>query len=301
MQIQITVEMEPHTEDLTGTMLNRPAPQGGAFLVSQYIDNALQHQMKQVGAWYWSADELEDFDMFNSLPGWRYSLTAIEVLLQAGHELEIRGEIVTTVEQLRAMFTNEAKVAYRERIEAELRREEQEREAAAQPEQARASAAGSAYNAWKTEHLAGLVKTFATTAYREREWGDVVLRESADTPGTWYTTGDIWHLSIIDGQPVYTCSYGNAVAVYAPQPLVDAWVEQEWEQMVTKYGKVKAAREVLSFAGHECIGSDVADRLIELHGAQYYIELATAEPWDLDLTKEHDWGAQAVKRFGIKL
>lgn len=141
--LKVYVEGEPHNENLDGVILNRPAPRGGAFLISRRVPREVWREMKAAGAWYMSEDDLEELDMFTSEPGWRYSLAALEVLLRHGYSLEIRGGVVSTINDLHALFTEEAKAEWRaqqrrEREEQERRKkEEQERRQAEMEEDAR--------------------------------------------------------------------------------------------------------------------------------------------------------------------
>jgi len=297
--LHVDVEMEPHNTDTTGVLLNRPAPQGGAFLVRERLPRADWDAAKAAGAWYWSRDDLEEFDMFESSPGWRYPLAAMEALIARSYSLLLRGAQVTSIDALRAMFSENAKAAYWQRVERE-REEERHRQAAAEvAEKARRAALGAEYEAWKQETLAGLVRTFADphgdaweayiaqvnasppgadVSYDPGIAWEHVRSFSKDVPGTWYTTGDAWYRAEVDGQTIYRCEYGNASVHYAPQALVDIWCEQDYGRAVRRSGEVSAARWVLDRAGQGCIGDDVADRLIALHGREHYEAIAKQEP-----------------------
>jgi hypothetical protein len=98
-------ELQPHKEDLSDTVLNRAAPQGGAFLMHRRIPEEEWSKLKEAGAWYWSKDDLEQMDMFWSDGGWRYSLGALEAALKLGYAVQVGDELpVTSVEDLRALF-----------------------------------------------------------------------------------------------------------------------------------------------------------------------------------------------------
>ena len=112
--IRIYVEQEPRAKAIPeGVILNRPAPTGGSFLIDARLPREDWNAAKQAGANYLSADDLEDFDMFESTPGWRYSLAALEALVRRGYTLVIEDQNVATVEALRALYTDEAKEARR--------------------------------------------------------------------------------------------------------------------------------------------------------------------------------------------
>jgi len=98
-------ELQPHTKDLSDAVLNRPAPNGGAFLMHRRIPKDEWNELKEAGAWYWSKDDLEQMDMFWSNGGWRYSLDALEAALDLGYAVQVNDELpVTSVEDLHALF-----------------------------------------------------------------------------------------------------------------------------------------------------------------------------------------------------
>ena len=98
----ITVECEsrPHTQDLSGVILNSPAPQGGSFLVYYEVPKKTWAKMKEQGAKYYDAEFLEDMDMFEHQPGWRYSIGAIGELITAGFAVKIGKQVFITIESL---------------------------------------------------------------------------------------------------------------------------------------------------------------------------------------------------------
>jgi hypothetical protein len=82
MQIQVYCESKPHNRDLSNVILNRPASNGGSFLIPTAIPKNIVLKIKSANACrYLSAEDLEDFDMFYSAPGWRYTTEAIQILL----------------------------------------------------------------------------------------------------------------------------------------------------------------------------------------------------------------------------
>lgn len=77
--IYFTTESAPHDEDLSNVLLNRPAPNMGAFTLDHRISTDLFNRVKAYAVYY-SKDWLEECDMFFSNPGWRFSKLAIEEL-----------------------------------------------------------------------------------------------------------------------------------------------------------------------------------------------------------------------------
>jgi len=107
--VEVTVESAPHPQDLSNVILNSPAPQDGAFLVHRRVERETWEKMKAAGTHYLDAEMLEDFDMFNAEPGWRYSLAAIHVLLDAGFAVKIERDVMTTHAELDNLFKMEVK------------------------------------------------------------------------------------------------------------------------------------------------------------------------------------------------
>lgn len=297
--INVGVESEPHNEDLSNVLLNRPAPSDGAFIIYQRIPRPLWDKMKSAGAWYYSADDLEELDMFNVAPGWRYNISALRVLLENGYTLTVRGEDVTTVEQLDAMFMPEAIEAYWQRVKDERNEKKRQAELTARREAEEREAERQAYEVWKAEHLTGLVKTFANDDRDQSgvEWKSVAHFGGA---GSWHTTGDSWHVAVIDGHTCYKCYYGNAVVSYVPQHIVDRWCEAHWQKRVEAYkgDAAAAARKVLVDSLHEYIGADIAKRLVEIHGADHFVKLATATEWWIFGENKLGWESNAAAHYG---
>jgi hypothetical protein len=103
--IIVECESRPHKQDLSNAILNAPAPQGGSFLVGKRVDRALWERMKTAGAVYYDRETLEDFDMFDAEPGWRYDIAAIAELIAAGYAVRIDREVFITREALNAHFS----------------------------------------------------------------------------------------------------------------------------------------------------------------------------------------------------
>lgn len=304
--VTVHVESEPHTQDLSGVLLNRPAPSGGAFLISHRVPRAVWDQMKAAGAWYFSADDLEELDMFQSEPGWRYSVSAIVVLLRNGYSLSLRGQTITTEAQLIGLFTDEAKAAYRARIQAEKEAAERAREERAAAQRAEKEAKGLAYEQWRAYHLAGLITTTATPL-PGADWS-LVASFGQDTPGAWYTTGDRWYSrQEPDGATTYRRDYGNAVVYYATQSHVDAWVEAAYRHACSVDGwskgdEVAVARVVIERHTRNALGDDVYRRLIELHGLERYLAIARSTECEWLLTTDtanEGRSAEIARQYGI--
>jgi len=69
----------------------------------------------------------------------------------------------------------------------------------------------------------------------------------------------------------------------------------------SKDGEVQVARNLLKQAAlyGKCIGGDVALRLIELHGPDYYITIATQAEWLIDVQKLYDNDPKNGEYFNI--
>lgn len=295
--ITVTVEAEPQAAPPADALLIRPAFTGGAFLIDQRVTRDLFDAMKVAGASYLSAEMLEEFDLFDAAPGWRYTLAALGVLVERGYALMIRDETITTREALDALFTPEAAAAYRQRILDERDAYRRAEEQARAEEAARCEQLGRAYAAWKAAHLADLVETSARPP-RDLAW-EHTRYFTKDTPGTWYDTGDRWERAEVDGKAVYRCSYGNASLCYAPQAVVDAWCEAQYRHYLADIYKGReagAASWVLGGAGNGCYGDDVPTRLVAIHGADHYIA-RLAGPWVV--RSDNASAMQAIERHGI--
>lgn len=296
--VKVFVEVEPHAIDTKGMLLNRPAPNGGSFIINQRIDRNLWDQMKAAGATYLSADDLEDFDMFNSEPGWRYGMNAIKVLINAGQAIDLRGKIVTTTEQLAEMFTTEAKQLYAEQQRADKQAAIDDANAETKRMDEQKAQAAQQYIEWKTARLTGLVESYAHIK-PETQW-EWLVHFGSEVPGTWYTTGDTWYKAYVGDQTIYKRDYGNAVVFYAPQAIVDQSLENYWQRMVEIYKTtVKAARKILTDSTKNYMGSDEAKRLVILKGEPFFVDLAGSEEWLEFDTGGLDWEANAASHYGI--
>lgn len=296
-QIEIEVESEPHNEDLSTVVLNRPAPNGGAFLISTRLARNVWEKAKAAGAYYYSADDLEDFDMFNAPAGWRYPIESLRELIRAGLHLVVRDEVATTIEQLDAMFTPEACAAYHERqriAEEAAKRAEAERKAEAAAAAARKEAE---FTAWKAQHINHLVRTYSSLPAT----GEPLERVHFNCAGTWYTTGNTYTRYEIAGQTVWCLDYGNATCWYAPQAMIDEAVKASFQRDVERYGAARAARYVLDKVTNyaDCIGGDVAVRLVELHGEKYFVDLAATEEWRIANMNSPQYKVRTAERFGL--
>lgn len=296
--ITVTVESAPHAEDLVGVMLTRPAPSGGSFLIDQRVERAVWDQMKAAGARYYSRDDLEDFDMFDAEPGWRYRIEALRILLRAGFTLHVCGQDVGTAEELDALFSAQGQAAYKARRAADKAERERKARDAKEQKQRDDAEKEAAYASWKATHLAGLVRTYAND--HVLSWERVA---HFDGPGTWYTTGDTWYKAEVEGHVCYQCHYGNAIASYAPQAIADLWCDAHWRAFVRDVyngDQSAAARQVLIDSLRDYIGSDVAKRLIEIHGPQFFAQLAGATEWWIYGKDMLDWAGQAARHYGVQ-
>ena len=97
--VTVSCESAPHEEDLSNVILNRPAPNLGAFLIHDRLPKSLFQLIKPFG-YYYSSDDLEEFDMFYSEPGWRFPLQALDVLLKKGVKLKMGNYELSKVEDV---------------------------------------------------------------------------------------------------------------------------------------------------------------------------------------------------------
>lgn len=77
--IYFTCESDPHDEHLSDIILNSPAPNGGIFTLDHRVDKDLFDRIKSHGR-YWDREFLEDCDMFEDEPGWRFNVEAVKEL-----------------------------------------------------------------------------------------------------------------------------------------------------------------------------------------------------------------------------
>jgi hypothetical protein len=273
--ITVHPEFEPHDVALADTLLARPAPPVGSFLIDQRVPRPVWEEMRAAGARYLSADDLEDMDMFRSDPGWRYSGAAINVLLQHGYVLRVYDQEIRTPQEFAALWTATAKAARREAAAQARQAAEQARQAAEQAALAERERKGANYQAWKAAHLAGLVYTTVAPEQARTpvvvpggvsEWDQVAYFDPG-TPGAWVDTGDRWYRKDVDGTPVYRCHYGSAWIWYAPQETVDAWILSDEERRTPT---ARYALHALSIASKRVFGADRVRRILELRGQDYY-------------------------------
>lgn len=77
--IYFTMESAPHDADLSNIILNSPAPSSGSFTLDHRVSESVFNQIKPF-ARYYSAEYIEDCDMFGSEPGWRFGIEAVRLL-----------------------------------------------------------------------------------------------------------------------------------------------------------------------------------------------------------------------------
>ena len=246
---------------------------GGCFTIATRLPTLLWAKLK-MDAWYISQDDIDDEDAFDLTPGWRYTRNALVTLVREGHTLKMYGEEVSSIDRLNYLLSND----HQRLLEDRQSKEAEEADRLAKEAEVKRAFKGDEYNQWKASHLGGLVGVY--TGPSGVEWKKVAYFDS-ETPGAWYTTGDTWCSTLIGNQVVYQCEYGNAVVWYAPQPLADQWCEDNFARRVATYGLPKAARWVLEHHEQyaECIGGDVATRLVQIHGAEYFAEEARKWEW----------------------
>lgn len=322
MKIQIKCVAPPTYNPNTN-----PRTTSGIFLIHTRLGKDIWACVKP-HANYISQDDLDDMDIFDDVPHWEYTISAVRALInnktegrdaktgEMGRVVEcvvIDGIEFTDTKSLSDHYTPE-KVAERETIKQQMiaaakqNAIEDAKAAEIAKRQAAEAAfiAGAAYEAWKDERLAGLVESFAPINADFKPFASF----GKNVPGTWYTTGDNWLIATVDGYTVYRCDYGNATKYYAPQPIIDAACIAEWEQSSARSGKTNRARSILNTyekyvkTNRSVIGSDIVRRLVELLGLQYFVDLARSEDWVMiyqgNLVNQHDDIAIA-KTYGINV
>jgi len=280
--IKIFVESEPHNVDLSSVILNRPAPNGGAFLLGERVPETVWGQMKPM-AWYLNAEDLEDMDMFDAPSGWRYSLDALSVLIDNGYGLSVRGQNITSKAGLYAMFTEEAKQAYWESVRLAKEKQQAEDEEECAKAKAKEKQRREERTNWENELTQGLISTFAfgRGGVSSEEWHAAQKEwERIRYEGEWHGD-DYWQKGNLHGETVYYQSYGNNAILYASQRVVDILCNNSWEWMVKTVYKSEqvAAIEVLRDSRERGVGCDVAKRLVEIHGEEFFTKTARRQEW----------------------
>lgn len=113
--VEVTCVMQPHDRDLSDTLLNRPAPQGGMYRIRTWLPESLFKKVAEHSA-YWDSDTLGQFDMFQATPGRYYGAEAIETLLGEGLRVSVQGIEIQSVDEIGK--------AVRQRLEEQERRAE---------------------------------------------------------------------------------------------------------------------------------------------------------------------------------
>jgi hypothetical protein len=262
---------------------------GGWFRLKGRVDTQDWHKVKAFFSYY-DEEWLEDMDVFDLEAGWYTGLDQVPKI----------EAILGIPEQDRYAVRSQ-----REKVEA----------AAAVIKQAREkfdytvtrAIKGRYYEEWQTRVLDGLIMTSAPLPIESAEWQHLVSFDS-DTPGTWTTTGDSWYRSEKDGQTVYRRDYGNACQYFAPPGLVDEACRMRWQEWVTSFGEVDAARYFLidydrvrepGMVG--CYGDDVARRYVELEGLDKLVQLAGREEWVIGPHNAPNSIVQAAARYGLSV
>lgn len=271
----------------------------GCFTISTRLPRDLWSKLKP-NAWYISQDDIDDEDAFDLVPGWHYSVTALKTLLSEGHALKMYGEDIIDISRLNYLLSEEQQQQRKDRQATESAESERLANELKMAVEVSRAAKEEAYIQWKENNLAGLTRIFAGPG-EVVEWEKTAYFDT-DTPGAWYTTGDLYESAIVEGQTVYRCSYGNAVAWYAPQSLVDQWCESDFAKRVAEYGLPKAARWVLEYNENfaDCIWGDIAVRLVQIHGAEYFAQEARKEEWRiLPFNGGYDMVRSVVEKYEL--
>jgi hypothetical protein len=113
--VEVTCVMQPHDKDLSDTLLNRPAPQGGMYRIRTWLPESLFKKVAEHST-YWDSGTLAQFDMFQATPGRYYVAEAIETLLGEGLRVSVQGIEIQSVDEISE--------AVRQRLEEQERRAE---------------------------------------------------------------------------------------------------------------------------------------------------------------------------------
>nr|MDO8088601.1 hypothetical protein [Candidatus Sigynarchaeum springense] len=143
-QINASVESLPRPAPPAGAILNSPPQSNGSFVIGWNKPITGQDwPVLSKHMWKYSADDLEEFDMFDSEPGWRISEPGLIEASKLGYEIILDG--------LKIDFTSGKTIA--EQVQSFRKAEQEKQQAAAK--QAREAAA--AIKAKEESWLAGKV------------------------------------------------------------------------------------------------------------------------------------------------
>lgn len=221
--INFSCESLPHKEDLSGVILNSPTPKGGAFMTSNQIPAQLFSKIKNAGACrYYSQEDLEEFDMFYSEHGWRYSIQALKILLDNHIKVKIYNTEITNISEVIAIVE-----AYRkEQIEKEERfkKAEQERQEKIKREEDEDK---NFFNDIFKKHTNTLEKSgYSWDSSVVDKNKELIAKRKHGEWGLLYKTK-----SLITSNDCYIHYFGNASILYADKETVEASWNKIWEGM----------------------------------------------------------------------
>lgn len=219
MFIELIEEVSPDevisVEEAEKVVWNSPPPVEARYRLVSGDDKKIdRNTWAKLEKQYWSADDLEEFDMFFALPGWRLFGNAPEVLRAAGYDVKV----VTLKEQ--AEEQRRLLAAIEEEEEKERRQREEKRKQAEE---------------LLKKETAGLVKVGETV-----DFSDLFVKEQEIKPfGFWYWSG-LDFLSVgcsrLTGEKMVVHGYGNAIDVYCDPKTAEELFRRTWEAYVEAYG-----------------------------------------------------------------
>ena len=256
---------------------------------------------------YYSREDLEDMDVFDSEPGWKLGLSGVLSLYTQDFIFEVDGTSFTTPEAFEAEWGKAAM----QRKEAEQEDAERRREEDRQVEQERREQQGRVYAAWRTALTAGLVRLERDYLYPQlHTLGWVEIRNESNTsPGTWYTTGDRWSRAILEGQAVYRHEYGSGTICFLPRDSAAVILRVWWD---ARQDKARTAVDVLGsimIDNKGGIGRIYGDNdyrlLIDVYSLEYFIAAARQEPVQVvispNVSDYYRDNRAVAERFGLPI
>jgi hypothetical protein len=216
--IELIEEVSPSEvisiEEANKVIWNSPPPVEARYRLVSGNDRKIdRNTWAKLEKQYWSADDLEELDMFFALPGWRLFGNAPAVLRAAGYDVKI----VTLKEQAeeRRRFLAAAE-------EQEKKKEEEKRQRRERAEKLIG------------EETADLVKVGEVIKFH-----DLFLEEKKIRPLGFYNSG-LDFLSIgrsrLTGKKMVLHGYGNAIDTYCDGETAEELFRRTWEFLVEAHG-----------------------------------------------------------------
>lgn len=219
--LNVVVDFPPEPAPPKGTLLVRPAFEGGCFRIQESLPRSV---LKKIGrnAFHLSQSALEDMDLFGLSPGWRFNLSALETLIAEGYTLRVEGwGVVKSTQELRAMFSSEniARVLDARKAVKEAAKE------AAQREAEMIASEGKRWRWWVKRNLTGLV---GTTVFPPEVYGNVSGEGVRFRIG--YSAEVTYQRITVGGATGWLeRSISGAVIAHVPPAVANKWYRQHWE------------------------------------------------------------------------